>query len=252
MEIITLATGSTGNAYVVREGEDALLLDAGLTIGKLKEKLWGEGLYATDLDGALITHRHMDHAAAAVDLAKLGVDTLMGEDVGEYLGLDGSMYRPAVPEETTKVGGRWGVKPLPVEHGGVDCLSYLILNEEVGEKLLYVTDTSYFPYRIPGLDYVMVECNWQKEYLDEALENKRISVEHARKSIKTHMSLGTAVDFLRKTDLKKVREVHLIHASETNADPEDCRKTVEAEFGVPTYAAGSLDPVGARSGSGSR
>ena len=58
MEIKVLASGSSGNAYRISDGETALLLDAGIPIRVIKEAL---NFQVRNLDGCLITHEHGDH-----------------------------------------------------------------------------------------------------------------------------------------------------------------------------------------------
>lgn len=53
MELITVGTGSKGNAYILRDGNWQMLLDAGVP-WKGVQKACGYGV----LDCALITHKH--------------------------------------------------------------------------------------------------------------------------------------------------------------------------------------------------
>ena len=63
MQITTLASGSTGNCALIREGETRILIDAGISCKRIKEGLRQEGLEPQDLDGVLITHEHSDHVS---------------------------------------------------------------------------------------------------------------------------------------------------------------------------------------------
>lgn len=75
MDIKVLASGSSGNAYTISDGETSLLLDAGISLRDIQT---GTGFRVRQLAGAFITHEHRDHSKAAKDLARLGVDIYSG------------------------------------------------------------------------------------------------------------------------------------------------------------------------------
>ena len=68
--IHTLASGSSGNALLLRCGGTNLLLDAGISCRRIAVALRELGLALTDLNAVLITHTHSDHIS--------GMQTLMG------------------------------------------------------------------------------------------------------------------------------------------------------------------------------
>ena len=69
MEVKVLASGSSGNAYRISDGETALLLDAGIPLKAIQA---GLGFRVRDIMGCFVTHAHKDHSKAAKDLARLG------------------------------------------------------------------------------------------------------------------------------------------------------------------------------------
>lgn len=58
MKIISLASGSKGNAYLIKAGEDNILIEAGLSPNNLKERLWSKGANLADIDNCIISHLH--------------------------------------------------------------------------------------------------------------------------------------------------------------------------------------------------
>ncbi len=84
MRVISLGSGSSGNALLVEAGPDGrtkLLVDAGLSPRLLIERLRQTGTQPTQLQGVLITHEHGDHIS----------------------GLPGLMRRYAIPAITAPV-----------------------------------------------------------------------------------------------------------------------------------------------------
>lgn len=63
-ELITLASGSEGNATLVRNETATFLIDAGLSARQLEARLLATGTAAERLSGILLTHEHSDHSSA--------------------------------------------------------------------------------------------------------------------------------------------------------------------------------------------
>lgn len=70
MHCQVLSSGSGGNATLVRAGELGVLVDAGLGVRNLRERLEAAGLAYRGIDHILVTHGHLDHARSAGALAK--------------------------------------------------------------------------------------------------------------------------------------------------------------------------------------
>lgn len=56
-----IASGSSGNAAVIRAGDTTVLVDVGVSAARIERALESWGLALTDLDAILITHAHADH-----------------------------------------------------------------------------------------------------------------------------------------------------------------------------------------------
>lgn len=65
-----LSSGSEGNATLVRAGEQAVLVDAGLGVRALGERFEAARLAPRALDHLLVSHGHLDHARSAGAVAK--------------------------------------------------------------------------------------------------------------------------------------------------------------------------------------
>lgn len=70
MRYISFASGSGGNCALVSASGCALLLDAGISMRRIRTALAGQGLDLPQLAGILITHEHSDHVAALPMLCK--------------------------------------------------------------------------------------------------------------------------------------------------------------------------------------
>ena len=70
MKICTFASGSSGNCTFVTNGDTSILIDAGISLRRIKYSLQPHGVSPDQLAGVLITHEHSDHIAALKMLAK--------------------------------------------------------------------------------------------------------------------------------------------------------------------------------------
>src|SRR5215472_10306005 len=69
MRVVSLASGSSGNATLVEAGETTLLIDAGLNVRVLAKRLREAGCDPARITGIVLTHEHSDHTTGALQLA---------------------------------------------------------------------------------------------------------------------------------------------------------------------------------------
>jgi phosphoribosyl 1,2-cyclic phosphodiesterase len=56
VEITIIASGSSGNCYLIRSGQSQLLIEAGITFPKIQKAV---NFQVSQLDGCLISHCHL-------------------------------------------------------------------------------------------------------------------------------------------------------------------------------------------------
>ncbi len=225
-----LASSSRGNAYLVEaEGVAPLLLEAGLPIRQLREKL-NFGL--SKLAGCLASHRHMDHCRAIPDLLKVGVDCYVSADTIEALGVANhhriNLLRVG---ETINIGG-WAVLTFPLEHD-VPCLGFFI--EYAGERLLFIPDTQYIENRFKDINILCIECNHIESLLSQNIVRGTIPGIVGRRIRRNHMGLNKVIDLLRANDLSHCHAIYLMHLSDGNSDEDEMKKNVQEATGIPVY-----------------
>lgn len=231
MNITVIASGSSGNAYRIDDGETSLLLDAGIPLRLIKQAL---NFRVRDIAGCLITHAHGDHAKAAGDLAKAGVDIYTSKGTLDACRLAG--HRMKTVEALKEINiGTFAVLPFDVQHDAPDPLGFLLTSRATGEKLLYFTDTYYIKYRFTGLTHIMGECNYSMDIIEQSVRNGYIPPELVPRLIKSHMSLDHFLDLLRANDLRQVKQIYLLHLSNNNSDAERFKEAVQKLTGTEVY-----------------
>ena len=78
-------------------------------------------------------------------------------------------------------------------------------------------------YAFHGLDYIMIEANYDIELVEEDAQRKRL--------IQSHMSIDTTIQYLKSIDLSKVKRIYLMHLSSRHSNEEDFKRRVQAATG---------------------
>lgn len=231
MDVRVLASSSKGNCYLVSDGHTPLLLECGIRFSEIRQ---GVGFGVTRLGGCLVTHEHADHARAAEDVMRTGVDVYASLGTIEALGLTG--HRLQRVEALQEVGiGSWRVLPFAAVHDAAEPLGFVLASQ--GGKLLYLTDSAYCRYRFQGLTHLLVECNHSVELLRRNVAAGLFPLEHKHRVMRNHMALERLLAFLAAIDRSRLQEIHLLHLSDDNSDAAAFKRAVAAATGKPVYVA---------------
>lgn len=216
-----IASGSSGNSYVLTAGNDRLVLEAGVNIKVLLEVLG----YNVDNVNVLATHRHLDHAKYIPKYQHYF--TVYGSsDLNERYG----DIRALEPKKRYRIGN-FEVMPLSVEHG-VPNFAYVIDHAEIG-RLVFVTDCKAFPYVLKDCTHLLIECN----FVEEVVIRNMLNNEDVRSQVDMHMELSETVEAVKRLQNPLLRNVILCHLSSSNADREIITERFEQELGItPQFA----------------
>lgn len=233
IRIQPLGSSSAGNSYLIDDGHTRLLLEAGIRYRDIQR---GIGFQTASLGGCLITHEHGDHCKSVKDVLKAGIDVYASYGTWDALKLDGHHRAHPVKSQQPFTIGTWTVLPFDVQHDVSEPLGYLLANQ-AGDKLVFLSDTYYCRYRFSGLTHVMVECNYSLDVLNANVATGKVPYAMKKRLMKSHFSLENMLDFLRANDLRKVEEIWLLHLSDTNADEDLFKRTVQEATGKLVYVA---------------
>ena len=237
MKFTSLASSSRGNAYLLEsDGASPLLLEVGLPIKQLRDKLRDQEVLLSDLEACLISHEHGDHSKAVKDLLRAGVDCYMSIGTANKLGVGGHhRLHPLFTEVTIGIPGDWLILSFPLEHDATEPFGFFIGHGD--ERLLFVADTELIKNRFEAPTIIAVETNYQEEILHENISKGYLPSIVGKRTRRNHMSLKTVKDFLLANDLSRCREIHLLHLSSGNSDEEAMRKEIQEITGIPVYIA---------------
>ncbi|KIL46184.1 MBL fold metallo-hydrolase [Jeotgalibacillus campisalis] len=226
IEIKVLGSSSRGNAYHISDGRTSLLLEAGIKFRDIQRKL---NFKTSDIAGCLISHEHGDHRLGLKEVLRAGIDVYMSPGTAEAIGENHHRINKVEAKKPFKVG-TWTILPFDVQHDVSEPFGFLLQND-VGEKLLFATDTYYIKYKFKDLTHIMIETNYSLDILKENIASGRVPKIMKKRLMQSHFSLENALGFFKANDLSKVQEIWLLHLSDNNSDEELFKREVQKVTG---------------------
>ncbi|MBQ7774533.1 MAG: MBL fold metallo-hydrolase [Lachnospiraceae bacterium] len=231
MELKVLGSSSSGNCYILDNGNEALIIEAGIRFLEVKKAL---GFNLRKVVGCLITHQHNDHAKYIKTMVDNGFFTLALPEVWTAKGVWGSRSKAIEPGKGYKFGN-FKVLPFAASHD-VPCVGYLITHSDCG-KIMFLTDSCSCDYRFSGLNQVLIECNYSDKKLVEAINDGRTLLSQRERLLTSHLELNACKNFLADNDLTDVQNIVLLHLSDNNSDEPFFVSEIERLTGKVVYAA---------------
>jgi phosphoribosyl 1,2-cyclic phosphodiesterase len=224
-----LASGSSGNAYLLRTSKVSLLFEAGLRLPKLEGYLRSEGVVPRALSAVLVSHEHRDHCVAAPDLASnFGVPVCANTEVLRAVGLHDHPRAQVLAVGQPRMFGDVEVTSFPVQHDSVCPVGFLIKTS--GRTIAIATDlgntTPEVAEAISTANLIVLEANHDTDML----HNGRYP-HHLRRRVAGptgHLSNTQAAGILLKNVQNEDVEVWLAHLSKENNSPTLAVKTVRS------------------------
>ena len=222
MKLKTIGTGSTGNAYILSNGDEALLIECGVNIKEIKKAL---DFDLSKVVGCLVSHEHKDHCKSIEDVMKLGINVYSGPGTLHACELiTQTRAKPLKSKQTVKIGN-FKVLAFDVKHDAAEPLGFLIEHPDCG-KVLFLTDTYYCEYTFKGLNNIIIEANYSKEIIDRKFGSDSGKEFLRNRILRSHFSLANCKDMLSANDLTQVNNIVLIHLSDSNSNEKQFQKEV--------------------------
>jgi len=245
-----LASGSSGNAYLVQVGEVSVLLDAGLPGPVLERFLAARGVAPRSLSAIFLSHEHSDHVRGAGALARrhaIPVVANAGTFAAAALALGDLPERVELAAGHACQAGALAVCTFPVSHDAREPVGFWVSAE--GRHVCICTDlgepTPAIREPLAAADLLILEANhdphrlWDGPY-PPALK-RRIA------GPRGHLANADAAALLLEVGRDgRPRTVWLAHLSATNNTPALADAAVRgalarAEYGHLTLAVAGRD-----------
>lgn len=224
MILKVINSGSKGNAYLLENEGEALLIECGVNIKDIKAAL---NFNISKLSGCILTHEHGDHSKSINELMAAGVNVYSTEGTHAALKSTNNHRACIIQHHKSFMVGSFKIRAFDVLHDAVAPSGFLINHPECGNTL-FITDLIYSAYTFKDLHNIIIEANY-----DEAIAKQKLGdMEFLRnRIIKSHMSIDTCDKTLKANDLSKVNNIVLIHLSDSNSNANAFQKQIEKSTG---------------------
>jgi phosphoribosyl 1,2-cyclic phosphodiesterase len=240
VRVSALASGSSGNAFLVEAGTTHILLDAGLVAPALERYLWQCGSPAASLSAIFVSHEHIDHLRGVGGLARRhGIPVVANAATFRA----GAQAFGTLPERTVLATGQEckagpiSVRTFPVSHDAAETVGFWVQAE--GRHVCICTDlgtpTAAIMEPLAAADLLILEANHDLDRLWRGPYPPMLKARVA--GARGHLANSDAARLV--ADLAqdgRPRTVWLAHLSATNNTPALAR----------TAVAGALAQAGIR------
>ena len=227
LEVYSLASGSSGNAFLVKAGGRAILIDGGISGRLLSTAVTARGIRPGMLDGILLTHEHDDHLRGAdIVSARFGCPIIANRATLQAASqrLELTETRGLETGDEMRLG-EFTVRSFPVSHDAAEPVGYVI--EVLRSRIAYATDTGCVTpalrNALRGADLCVLESNHDLDWLLRGpyppLMKRRVASERG------HLSNHDAANLLAcRLDEDGPATIWLAHLSKVNNSPALARR----------------------------
>lgn len=248
LAVCSLASGSSGNCFLVRTENTAVLVDAGISGRQVANGLSDLGISIKDISAVLITHEHSDHIKG-LKIVQKNSGACVYASKGTVSGIPFSDelkdVRLFVPGDEFLVGDL-NIKTFRTSHDAAEPCGYSFTAE--GKQVSIVTDTGCVSWEVfeqmKTADVLVLESNHDESVLRMGrypwfLKQRILS---DRGHLSNDAAANALLEVLRQeaeSGTKKRRLVLLAHLSKENNFPEMALQTMSNILSLGGFAPGA-------------
>lgn len=231
LNFCSFASGSSGNCYMVRYKDTALLIDVGISGKRIFEALEYTDTPLEMVRGVLVTHEHIDHIQSLPIVtrkagnAKAYANEATWQNINKKIEEDKKAY--FVTGEEFWIGDI-RIKPFPVSHDAAEPVGFSLFADD--RQISILTDSGCITKdifaEIVDADLLVLEANHEVEVLQMCSypykTKRRILGEFGHLS---NVTAGKCICKLMAVK-DKARRILLGHLSQQNNEPELAKMTI--------------------------
>ena len=231
MKVVSLASGSQGNAYCVIGGGRVLLIDCGLSCLELRRRAADAGVPLQDLSGVVFTHAHWDHVKGVGTFRKrfpdvpLFANMMTAESIACECDVDEADFRMFENGQMFEVGP-FEVLPFSIPHDSSDPVGYVVKVD--GETYFHGTDIGSpldsIGVHLAEADVATLESNHDVGLLFGS--GRPVSLIQRIVGPRGHLSNDQACDLVRRFASPRLKALALAHLSGHCNEPSLAERTM--------------------------
>lgn len=225
MQFCSLASGSSGNCHLVKDGKHHILIDAGLSGKKIENKLKEIDVNPKDLSAIVVSHEHSDHICGAGILSRR-YDIPIYANSGTWKGMEpriGEIAEKNIKHFNSNENfyiGDFNIRPYDISHDAIEPVGFSILKNN--NKISIATDlgcmTKHIMEELKDSNLLILESNHDEEMLKAG--HYPYSLKRRILSDIGHLSNEAAGNAIVDLINKNIGTVVLAHLSNENNFPE--------------------------------
>ncbi len=225
-----LASGSSGNVYLLKCGDTAGLIDCGLTAKTIAGFLKHQRVDPRSIAAILVTHEHSDHIQSVGTMSRRYAIPVVanGQTMAAITAQSGDVIPRIMPTGSAISVGELEVASFPISHDSAEPVGYLLSG--AGVKVCILTDTGtvlpHLQEPVSLADVVVLESNHDNDMLAGG-PYPQVLKDRVR-SDKGHLSNLQAARLIAAAHTSRPQTVWLAHLSAVNNSPTHAKRTVSA------------------------
>lgn len=227
LRFASLGSGSRGNSLLIELNETLLMVDCGLSLKAVEERLRILGRTPLDVTALLVTHEHADHIQGVARFARrYNTPVWMTSGTASTAATNGISRTHTLNCHREFEIGEIAVQPFPVPHDAREPCQFVFTG--AGRRLGVLTDTGHITLHIAeqltGCDALALEANHDLEALQRGPYPH--SVKQRVASSLGHLNNSQAAQLVEMVGHPELQWVVALHISEQNNSYEAVRKSL--------------------------
>lgn len=235
LKFCSLYSGSSGNSLFVETPTTKLLIDAGESSKKIENALTNLNIDASNIDGILVTHEHIDHIKGLGTFAKkFNIPVYANKETWDAMPeitqkIEPSCQHNFIPYEKFDIGD-FKILPFQIPHDAANPCGFNLFYGN--QKISIATDLGHMDTKLikylEESEFVLLEANYDPNILK--CSKYPYTLKQRIAGPNGHLSnemAGKTISYLLKSGLSKVM---LGHLSKENNFPELAYQTVVDEL----------------------
>jgi phosphoribosyl 1,2-cyclic phosphodiesterase len=219
----TLGSGSAGNATIVQQDAEAIMIDCGFSAREIEKRLDVLEVQRQTIRAIVVTHEHGDHIAGAAAFSRkhrIPVYATAGTCRGAGGRLSNAHSIVEFAPDTVLDIGVFSLTPAIVPHDACEPCQFVVAAD--GRRLGVLTDlgtvTPHLLRHLDSVDALILEFNHDEDLLSSSPYPASLQARIGGRF--GHLSNVQAEGMLAQLDLTRLTHLVAAHLSETTNSPE--------------------------------